>query len=208
MKDRKTIIRLEKEEDNREVENLIREAFWNVYRPGCYEHYLIHVLRHDPAFINELDFVMEQDGRIIGQNIFVKAVIEADDGRSIPVLTMGPISIAPPLKHQGYGRRLLDYSLKKAAELGFGAVLIEGDLGFYGQSGFTYAHQRGIRYNDLPAGTDTSFFLCKELIPDYLDGITGVYHTPSGYEVDPSDVETFDREFPVKEKQTLPGQLF
>ena len=81
------MIRLEKKEDWRETENLIREAFWNVYRPGCSEHYVMHVLRDDPAFIPELDFVMEQNGRLIGQNMFMKTVINADDGREIPVLT-------------------------------------------------------------------------------------------------------------------------
>ena len=102
-------IRLEEKKDHREVENLIRESFWNVYRPGCSEHYVIHVLRDDSAFVKELDFVMEQDGRLIGQNIFMKTVIEADDGRVIPVLTMGPICITPELKRHGYGKALLDY---------------------------------------------------------------------------------------------------
>ena len=129
-------IRLEKPEDYREVEHLIRESFWNVYRPGCSEHYVIHVLRDDPAFIGELDFVMERDGRLIGQNMFMKTVINADDGRVIDVLTMGPICITPELKRQGYGKKLLDYSLEKAAAMGFGAVLFEGNIGFYGKSGF------------------------------------------------------------------------
>ena len=95
------MIRLEKKEDWRETENLIRESFWNVYRPGCSEHYVMHVLRDDPAFIPELDFVMEQNGRLIGQNMFMKTVINADDGREIPVLTMGPIGIIPELKLPG-----------------------------------------------------------------------------------------------------------
>lgn len=201
-------IRLEKEEDHREVENLIRESFWNVYRPGCSEHYVIHVLRDDPAFIHELDFVMERDGRIIGQNMFMKTVIDADDGRIIPILTMGPICITPELKRKGYGKILLDYTLQKAADMGFGAVLFEGNIGFYGKSGFDYASKFGIRYHDLPEDADSSFFLCKELIPGYLDGITGVYQTPQGYYVDDADVEKFDAGFPAKVKLKLPGQLF
>ena len=139
------IIRLERTEDYREVENLVRESFWNIYRPGCSEHYVIHVLRDDPAFIKELDFVMEQDGRLIGQNMFMKTIIEADDGRIIPVLTMGPIGITPELKRKGYGKALLDYSLEKAAGLGFGAVLFEGNIGFYGKCGFTYARSFSAR---------------------------------------------------------------
>lgn len=201
-------IRLETEKDRRAVEELVRESFWNVYRPGCSEHYVIHVLRSDPAFVPELDLVMEQDGRLIGQNMFMKTVIEADDGRTIDVLTMGPIGITPDLKRRGYGKALLDFSLEKATALGFGAVLFEGSIGFYGKSGFDYARTFGIRYHDLPEGADDSFFLCRELIPGYLDGVTGVYRTPRGYYVDDADVEAFDRSFPPKEKLKLPGQLF
>ncbi len=202
------IIRPERPGEYREVENLVREAFWNVYRPGCSEHYVIHVLRRDPAFVKELDLVMERDGKLIGQNMFMKTVIEADDGRVIPVLTMGPIGITPELKRRGYGKKLLDHSLEKAAEMGFGAVLFEGNIGFYGKSGFDYARKFGIRYHDLPEGADDSFFLCKELIPGYLRGVTGVYQTPKGYYVDDADVEAFDRDFPPKEKRKLPGQIF
>ena len=202
------IIRLERKEDYRAVEELVRESFWNVYRPGCSEHYVIHVLRDDPAFIKELDFVMEQGSRLIGQNMFMRTVVNADDGRDVDVLTMGPICIAPELKRQGYGKKLLDYSLEKAAEMGFGAVLFEGNIGFYGHSGFDYASRFGIRYHDLPEGADASFFLCLELIPGYLDGVTGVYQTPRGYYVDDADVEEFDKSFPPREKLRLPGQIF
>ena len=200
--------RPETENDYRAVEYLIRESFWNVYRPGCSEHYVIHVLRDDPAFVKDLDFVMEKNGQLIGQNMFMRTVIDADDGRTVPVLTMGPICITPALKRQGYGKALLDYSLEQAAAMGFGAVLFEGNIAFYGKSGFDYARNFGIRYHDLPADADDSFFLCKELIPGYLDGVTGVYQTPQGYYVDDAAVEAFDKAFPKKEKLKLPGQLF
>ena len=201
-------IRKEKKEEYREVENLVRESFWNVYRPGCSEHFVIHVLRDDPAFVKELDFVMEKDGKLIGQNMFMKTIINADDGRTIDVLTMGPIGIIPELKRKGYGKAILDYSLEKATAMGFGAVLFEGNISFYSHCGFDYASKFGIRYHDLPEDADSSFFLCKELIPGYLDGITGVYQTPKGYYVDDADVEEFDKNFPPKEKLKLPGQIF
>ena len=202
------IIRLERKEDHVEVENLVRESFWNVYRPGCYEHYLLNQMRDAEDFVQELDFVLEKDGKIIGQNVFVKAKIKADDGREIPILTMGPICIAPEYKRQGYGKILLDYSLEKAAEMGAGALCFEGNIDFYGKSGFTYASAFGIRYHGLPEGEDASFFLCKELIPGYLDGITGEYATPQIYFVDEAEAEVFDQKYPYKEKLKLPGQLF
>lgn len=202
------IIRLERKEEYRETERLVRESFWNVYRPGCLEHYVLNQLRNDPAFVPELDFVMEKDGQLIGQNIFVRANIKADSGRDIPILTMGPICIAPEFKRQGYGKILLDYSLGKAAELGFGAVCFEGNINFYGKNGFTFAREFGIRYHGLPEDADSSFFLCKELTPEYLNGITGEYATPQGYFVNESEAEEFDKSFPHKEKRKLPGQLF
>lgn len=201
-------ISLERKEERREVENLVRESFWNVYRPGCLEHYVLHVLREDPAFVPELNFVMKKDGKLIGQNMFMRAVINSDDGRAVPIMTMGPICITPELKRKGYGKMLLDYSLNEAAKLGAGAVCFEGNIGFYGKSGFSFASDFGIRYHGLPEGEDASFFLCKELIPGYLDGITGEYATPEGYFVDEEKAEEFDKNFPPKEKLKLPGQLF
>ena len=201
------IIRLETPADHAEVENLVRESFWNVYRPGCYEHYLLRCLRDDKDFVPELDFVMEKDGRIIGQNVFVRASIQADDGRDISIMTMGPICIANDLKRRGYGKILLDYTIEKAKEMGAGALCIEGNIDFYGKSSFTYASEFGLRYRGLPEGVDASFFLCKELIPGYLAGITGEYGPPAGYLIDEAKAEEFDKQYPYKEKLKLPGQL-
>ena len=205
------VIRREDETDYRAVENLVRESFWNVYRPGCLEHFVLHRLRNDPAFVRELDLVMEKDGELIGQNMFMRASIQADDGRHIRIMTMGPICIAPKYKRQGFGKMLLDASLERAAALGCGALCFEGNILFYGKSGFTYASHFGIRYHDLPEGADASFFLCKELFPGYLNGVTGVYGPPAGYfaaEQEPEAFEAFDAQFPPKEKLKLPGQLF
>lgn len=208
MKKNDYIIRFENKEDYRNTENLVREAFWNVYRPGCLEHFVLNRLRENEDFVRELDFVMEKDGRLMGQNVFVKAHIKADDGRDIPILTMGPVCIAPDLKRKGYGKILLDYSLEKAKALGFGAVCFEGNIDFYGKSGFTFAGSFGIRYHGLPEGADSSFFLCKELKEGYLNGVTGEYETPQSYFVSEEQAEEFDKGFIYKEKKKLPGQLF
>ena len=201
-------IRLERKEEYREVENMVRESFWNVYRPGCMEHFMLHELRKDVAFVPELDFVMELDGTLIGQNMFMRAAICADDGQTVLIMTMGPICIAPAYKRQGYGKILLDYSVEKARELGCGALCLEGNIDFYGKSGFTYASRYGIRYHGVPEGEDVPFFLCRELQRGYLDGITGVYAPPEGYFVAEEAVEVFDKQFLYKEKKKLPGQIF
>ena len=195
-------IRLENENDYQNVENLTREAFWNVYRPGCMEHYVLHCYRRDP------DFVPELDGELIGQVIYVRSEIDCDDGRKIPIMTFGPIGIAPAYKRQGYGKQLLDYSMEKAKEMGAGALAITGNILFYGKSGFVPAKTKGVRYADDP---EADYFLIKELTPGFLNGISGTYKDPEGYfvcEKDPEGFERFEATFPKKEKQKLPGQLF
>ncbi|MBR6286090.1 MAG: N-acetyltransferase [Bacteroidaceae bacterium] len=201
-------IRLERADEQREVENLIREAFWNVYRPGCLEHYVMHCLRHDKDFIPELNFVMEYDGQLIGQAMCMKAQINLDNGKMLPIMTLGPIGIIPEYKRQGYGKALLDHTLAEATKMGFGAVCFEGNIDFYGKSGFTFASEFGIRYHGLPEGEDASFFLCKELKKGFLDGVTGEYATQKGYFVDEAEADEFDKLFCPKEKKVLPGQLW
>ena len=242
-------IRVEEERDYLAVESLVRESFWNVYRPGCTEHYVLHHLRSNPDFIPELAFVMEADGKIIGQNVFVKAQITRDDGfinekktrqtaesraknevsldqtygTAFPILTMGPICIANEYKRKGYGKVLLDYSLEKAKALGYGAVCFEGNIDFYGKSGFDFASKFGIKYHGLPEGMDdgfineketrqtaesraknevsldqtyADFFLCKELKAGYLDGITecgSLYATPKPYFAAEENPEDFEK---------------
>lgn len=208
MTENKIIIRNETKEDYVKVENLTREAFWNVYRPGCTEHYVLHCYRDDPAFVPELDFVMELNGELIGQVIYVRSEIDCEDGKKLPIMTFGPIGIAPRYKRQGYGKRLLDYSMEKAKEAGVGALAITGNILFYGKSGFVPAKTKGVRYADDP---EADYFLIKELIPGFLDGISGTYKDPEGYfvsEKDPEAFERFDAVFPKKEKLKLPGQLF
>ena len=201
------IIRNETPADYRAVENLTRESFWNVYRPGCTEHYVLHCYRSAPDFVPELDFVMEKDGELIGHVMYSRSEITTSGGKAIPIMTFGPISIAPGYKRQGYGKQLLDYSMEKAREMGAGALAITGNIDFYGKSGFVPAKTKGVRYADDP---EADYFLIKELKPGFLEGISGTYKDPEGYfvcEKDPEGFEQFEATFPAKEKQKLPGQL-
>lgn len=200
-------IRKETAADYRTVENLTREAFWNVYRPGCTEHYVLHQFRDRPEFVKELDLILEVGGQIIGHVMFVRAEITADDGRILPIMTFGPISIHPAFQRMGYGKILLDDALEKAARMGVGAVCMEGNIAFYGKCGFDIASKSGIHYYAEPRDELVPYFLLKQLKEGFLDGVTGIYQTPAGYFVDEAEAEGFDRQFPPKEKLKLPGQL-
>ena len=203
-------IRLEQPSDYREVENLTREAFWNVYRPGCTEHFVLHQYRKSPDFIPELDFVMEQDGRIIGHVMFSKAELVLDDGNRKPSWTFGPISIHPDYKRKGYGLKLLNYSLERAREIGVGFLCMEGNIKFYQHAGFDYASKFNIHYHDEPRNAEVPYFLAKELIPGWLGGIEATYSPPKGYFVafeHPDEFNAYEVSFTKKEKAFLPGQL-
>ena len=220
-------IRLEQPKDYREVENLTREAFWNVYRPGCTEHFVLNQYRKNPDFIPELDFVMEEDNRIIGHVMFSKASLtpdpspmgEGSDGSSqqmegpVPSWTFGPISIHPDYKRKGYGLKLLKYALEKAREMGVGFICMEGNIDFYKHAGFCLASKYNIHYHDFPRDAEVPFFLAQELIPGWLkeNGIQeATYCPPKGYFVADDNPEAFEADeatFPKKVKLRLPGQL-
>ena len=207
-------IRQEQPKDYREVENLTREAFWNVYRPGCTEHYVLHQYRTNPDFIPELDFVMEEEqGCIIGHIMFSRAELVLDDGNKIPSWTFGPISIHPDYKRKGYGLQLLNYALEKARELGIGFLCMEGNIDFYRHAGFGLASRLGIHYHAELRDAEVPYFLAQELVPGWLkrQGIINATYTPPwGYFVadnNPEAFEAYEATFPPKEKLRLPGQL-
>ena len=207
MEEHQLMIRRETPADYEAVEALTREAFWNVYRPGCTEHYVLHTFRSNPDFVPELDLVLEKEVRLIGHIMYARSHIQADDGRIVPTMTFGPISIHPDVQRQGYGKRLLDASMEQAKRMGAGALCIEGNIDFYGKSGFVVAGTRGIRHHGAPEQAILPHFLLCELQEGFLDGVTGIYYTPAGYFVEDEAAEAFDRTFPPKVKLKLPGQL-
>lgn len=226
-------IRPETPADFYAVENLTREAFWNVYRPGCSEHYVLHCYRNEPTFIPELSLVLEgyvpncttvssKDSscsetprkEILAHVMFAwsEILIDPSEGsteepRHLPMMTFGPISVRPDMQRKGLGKMLLDYAIERARQMGAGCIAICGNILFYSKCGFVAATSKGIRYADDP-DSDAPYFLIRELTPGFLEGIRGSYRDPAPYFVHDEDVDEFDKKFPSKEKLKLPGQLF
>jgi len=198
-------IRLEREEDYRAVENLTREAFWNHHVPGCDEHYLAHVLRESGCFLPELDFVAECDGALVGNIMYTRANVLCDSGETLPVLSFGPLSVLPSWQGKGVGSALVNHSLKKAAELGYNAVLIYGDPAFYSRLGFRSAESFGI---GTMYDTYADALQALEMVADALREKAGRFAEDHAYEVDEAASAEFDQTFPPKEKlEGLPSQL-
>lgn len=196
-------IRVEEQRDFKTVENLTRESFWNVYRPGCTEHYVLHCFRDNPDFIPALSLVMEKDGQIIGHVMFSKAELEVEKdgkptGEKFPIATFGPISIHPDFKRQGYGLALLNYALEKAKTLGIGFICMEGSIQFYSHAGFDLASKLKIHYHAEQKDSEVPYFLAQELIPGYLNGLEATYTPPKGYfvaEENPDEFAKYEAQF-------------
>lgn len=200
-----TTIRNETPADYRKVEELVREAFWNHYVPGCSEHYLAHTLRGADAFLPELDFVALKEDTIIGNIMYAQSEIVGDDGTKHPVLTFGPFAVLPAFQNAGVGQALLSHSLAAAKALGHTAVLIFGDPAFYTKVGFVPAESYGI-------GTSWNSYLpsllALELVPGALKDCAGLFYEGDAYDFDAEEARAFDRNFSAKQECSgLPSQL-
>lgn len=201
------VIRPETPADYAAVENLTREAFWNVYRPGAVEHFLLHRYRSLPDFVPELSQVLEAEGRIAGHILYSRAELHREDGAVLSILVFGPVSVLPEYQKRGYGAALIGHTLAEAAEAGFGAVVITGSPEYYRRFGFAEAKTLGISYDGVPRDEPTPYLQALELREGYLAGGPWVYRDPPGYVASDEDVDAFDARFPPKQKLRLPGQL-
>lgn len=198
-------IRLEEEKDYFEVENLTREAFWNVYRPGCFEHLVIHKLRDDVSFVKELDYVIEENSKIIANIVYANGTITLSDGSKKDTLIFGPVSVLPEYQRKGYAEKIIKYTLELAKEMGYSSVLITGNPDYYKKYGFESASKYEIYYERMPKEDEAPFFMIKVLDESKL--VKGIYSDPIIYNIDENELEEFDKQFPTKIKEKREGQL-
>jgi len=196
-------IRREEQTDYERVEEITRKAFWNLYTPGCNEHYLVHVMRFHKDFLPELDFVIEVDNQIIGNIMYTKARLIDEAGEEKNILTFGPVSILPEYQRRGYGEKLLEYSFEQAAALGYDVIVIFGNPGNYVSRGFKSCKKFNVCLED---GTYPTAMLVKELKPNVLDGRKWVYYQSPVYEIDEQEALCFDDALEKMEKKYLPCQ--
>ena len=196
-------IRNEKESDYKIVEEITRKAFYNMYVPGCYEHYLVHIMRGHEDFIPELDLVIELDGRVIGNIMYTKAKLTDENGTEKEILTFGPVSILPEYQRNGYGKMLIEHSLKRAAGLGYDAVVIFGSPANYVSCGFQCCKKYNVcvEKDRYPAA-----MLVKELKPDALDGRVWYYSDSPVMNIDEQEAQAFDDGLEKMEKKWMPSQ--
>ena len=190
-------IRNETPQDYEIVENITRKAFYNVYIPGCVEHYLVHIMRDHEDCISELDFVIEVDGRIIGNVMYTKSKLNDENNKQKYVLTFGPLGVLPEYQRQGYGKMLLEHSFKKATELGYDTIVIFGSPNNYISRGFKSCKKYNICVED---NTYPTAMMVKELKPDTLDGRTWIYYESPVMNINENDAKKYDDSLEKMEK--------
>lgn len=199
------IIRKEENRDYYDVENLIREAFWNVYRPGCFEHYLVHKLRDNIVFVKELDYVIEEDNKIVASIFYAKGMIIGIDNVNYEALLFGPVGVLPEYQKKGYGEKLINYTMDRARELGYNYILITGNPDYYKKYGFVKASDYGIFYDGMEG--DTPFFMIK-VLNNNCDIPKGIYKDPECYfNINEEELAEYDKNFSYKIKEKMDGQL-
>lgn len=197
-------IRPERQDDYLEVEKMVRDSFWNVYRPGAFEHFIVHQLRDDESFIENLAYVIEKDSKIVAHINYSKGYLQFENRRKDAVV-LGPVAVAKDCQNQGRGAELIRYTLDLVKDYPY--VFVIGDENYYERFGFVSAS----RYNIYLDGTDTEeenpFFMIKVFDEDELSCKFAVFHNPDVFDVDVAEVDEFDRQFEYREKLVLEGQL-
>ena len=196
-------IRLERPEEYRAVEELTREAFWNMHVPGCDEHYLAHILRTHADFLPTLDFVAYKDGTLVGNIMYTRAKVVSDDGTEHPMILFGPVSVLPQYQSQGVGSALIRHSLDEARLQGYKAVFLYGNPKYYCRFGFLPAEHYGIA---TEKGKFHPALQAFELERGALEGISGRLFESAAYSINEADASLFDKTFPPKEKFVTESQ--
>lgn len=197
------IIRNEEEKDYSEVERITRKAFYNLYVPGCVEHYLVHIMREHEDFVKELDFVLELDGKVIGNIMYTKAKLTDENGTEKEILTFGPVCVLPEYQRRGYGRQLLEYSFEKAVTLGYDVIVIFGSPSNYVGRGFKSCKKYNVCMED---GTYPAAMMVKELKAEALDGRKWIYQDSPVMQIDEKEAEAYDDTLEKMEKKFQPSQ--
>ena len=200
------IFRPEEPCDYAAVEQMVRDAFWNVYQPGCDEHYLVHILRNRDSYLPELHYIAEYDGQIVGNILYTRNTIIDTNGFSHEVLGFGPLSVLPSYQRNGIGERLVEITVKIAKQLGYKAILICGNPAYYHRFGFCSASEYGIVLSD---GSTGDFFMALELYDGALSGISGKYYEDEAFHslLNKTEVEKFDTQYEKRYKVKTPTQL-
>ena len=197
-------IRPELPQDYRQTENMTREAFWDVYKPGCDEHYLLHIMRNTDAFVNELNFVAYDGSIIMGNIVYMRMYVMDLQANRHEVLGLGPVAVLPLYQKQGIGSRLIRHTIDKARELGYKGIFLYGSPLYYPKFGFVNAVKFDIQTAD---GENPDYFMGLELYPNSLKGISGRYIENPVFQADHLKVDIFDQQFPPKEKHVTDTQL-
>jgi predicted N-acetyltransferase YhbS len=179
------------------TENITRETFWNLYKPGCNEHLILHQLRESSSYIEELDLVAMYEGEIIGHVISTKARIVDKQSNEYEVLCVGPFSVSPSFQNKGIGKKLLNYSISEAKRMGFRGMILFGNPDYYHRFGFLNAKEYEITTKD---NQNFEPFMALELQENGLANVKGRFFEDETFTIKEEELNKYEKKFPAKEK--------
>jgi len=179
------------------TENITREAFWNLYKPGCDEHLILHQLRESSSYIQELDMISIYEGEIVGHIISTKAKVIDKQNNEHEVLCVGPFSVSTSLQRKGIGTKLLNYSISEAKKMGFKGMILFGNPDYYDRFGFRNTKEYKITTKD---NQNFEPFMALELYKGSLGNIKGKFFEAEAFTVEEYELIEYEKKFPKKEK--------
>ena len=195
---------MEEKDDYLEVEKMVRDSFWNIYRPGAFEHFIVHQLRDDESFIRNLAYVIEEDGKIIAHICYSTGYLQFENKKEDAVV-LGPVAIAKDYQNQGLGTKLIKFTLDLAEDYPY--VFVIGDENYYRRFGFVSASKYNIYLDGTDLEEENPFFMIKVFDEDELSEELAIFHNPDVFNVNADEVDEFDRQFEYRKKLVLEGQL-
>lgn len=185
------------EADLLNTEHLTRDVFWNLFKPGCDEHLVLHKLRKSNAYIADLDLVSWDKGQITGHIISTMAEVKNENGSVHKVLCAGPLSVSEDLQNHGIGSALMLSSIDRAKALGYKGIVLFGNPDYCHRFGFQDAANFEISTSD---GLNFSAFMVLELYDNALQNVKGRFFESEAFQVDEEELNNFELKFPFREK--------
>lgn len=205
--DEQILYSVEEPADRPKLFNMMRDAFWNLYQPGCEEHVILQKMWRSEDYLRDLSLVAKlSDGTLAGYIAYSKSSIVDASGQPTETISFGPVAVSPEHQGKGIGKLLITKSIERCRELGYKAIVILGYPALYTQFGFRNGREFGVT---METGDSAKGLQVLELQQGYLDGVNGKYLPPKAHEASACEIEEVEKDLPVKEKfETRSQKMF
>ena len=133
---------------------------------------LVEEIRSKRFYLPELELIMvDETDAPIGYCMFSRFHLE---GKYVnELLLLSPVAVKTELQRQHISKELIEYGFERAKEMGYKAVIVEGNPMNYRSRGFVTSADFGITAHESVGLPAPECLMVKELVPGGLDSIHG-----------------------------------